>query len=846
MAKFLTTRVATRYGTIWEDPDTSKNRLWIDNYAYDKTTLAPRSGEQWFWQTRTNLLNTSTDYDNYGPVQLAQGAVDGTAFSASQNDIYYMPGIFNTWQCSLDQQDVTPALVWRTTARSGKTIATYPRSVTTNETTGDWWCGDDMNERAQSWRQADTAQYCHLFERIDPIDVNAISWSYSGTTITVNLYSHGLMPGDTVTISGATATTNPPNGTWIVNTVATNSFTFIAALTPTGTAGGIMNVIAECRSAFGFETENGTPMMRLNVLKGYQWTYEDNSATAGVSRPTYTTLNSSDWKFYIGRDSHFMYVAQMAGATTNAYTINRYSIGRGVGTTTTIASALTPTNVQNSIIPAFPSNIRHADSTRKVFYSGHYNTSNALAPMRFVWTKGTSNVSFIPTNMTYSGTTITVTYPNHNLKVGDPISVSGVTSTTLPPIGNYFAVASVANNNVFTYTSVNTPTGTLAFASANVSAVTTTADLANLVTRADCTMTYPGTTSFSTYASIATASSWNGNGINNWWCQPYQFSINSNNYITFTVSDSFYYSSQARFPTLKSRTWMTYQVDSGNDATLIFHSAINFPTITDFPLSWAPYGANTNNQNKVLIFGTTGTGILKFNEKSFDAESWSYSANADGFNTATITVTAVNHSLNVGDIITVSGTLVTGANPPNGCFRVFSIPTANTFKYITDTNMSGIPSGTVSVVGTPNIKLGWQGGYKNNIRARGYGIDNLDRIWLTSRNSTVGRVTVHVISDAIPSSVNIRLQDYDTSGVDDTKYIYTGIDINTFLYVDVYNSLNERMSTSLTLSITGDTMRFLEGDYYTKTITTNSSSTLSVPVVLTGPGRNTISVTKAI
>jgi len=178
------------------------------------------------------------------------------------------------------------------------------------------------------------------------------------------------MPGDTVTISGATATTNPPNGTWIVNTVATNSFTFIAALTPTGTAGGIMNVIAECRSAFGFETENGTPMMRLNVLKGYQWTYEDNSATAGISRPTYTTLNSSDWKFYIGRDSHFMYVAQMAGATTNAYTINRYFIGRGVGTTTTIASALTPTNVQNSIIPAFPSNIRHADSTRKVFYSG--------------------------------------------------------------------------------------------------------------------------------------------------------------------------------------------------------------------------------------------------------------------------------------------------------------------------------------------------------------------------------------------------------------------------------------------------------------------------------------------
>lgn len=844
MAKFLTTRVASRYPTIWEDPDTSKNRIWINNYGYDKTTLSPRPGEIWYWQTRANTFNTSTDYDNYGPIQLAQGGVDGTAFSASQNDIYYMPGIFNTWQCSLDQQEVTPTLVWRTTARNGRTIATYPRSITTNETTGDWWCGEDMNSRAQSWRQADTAQYSHLFERTDPLNFNALSWSYSGTTITVNWNAHGLMPGDTVTISGSTATTNAPNGTWIINTVATNSFTFIASLTPTGTAGGTMNVIAECRSAFGFETENGTPMMRLNVLKGYQWTYDDNSATAGVSRPTYTSLNSSDWKFYMGRDNHFVYILQMVGNTTNAYSVNRYYTERGIGSATTIISALTPTNAGSSIIPAFPSNIRHDTETRKVFYSGHYNTAGILTPMRLVWTKGTSNVAFTPTNMTYATTTITVTRANHNFKVGDPIAVTGVTSTTNPPNGNYFAVASVANNNVFTFTALATPTGTLAFASANVSGVTTTLDSANVIYKADCTITYPGTSSFTTYANIATASSWNTNGINNWWCQPYQFTNNGNNYITFTVSDSFYYSSTTRFPSLKSRTWMTYRIDSSNDASLIFHSAINFPTVTDFPLSWAPYGANTTYQDRVLIFGTNGTGVLKFSDRTFESESWSYAANTDGLNTATITVNKTNHGLNVGDSITTGGATVTGSNPPNGVFKVFRVVNSNTFTYITDTNMSGLPTGTPG--DNMSVRLGWQGKYRNNIRTRGYGVDSTNRLWLTSRNSTVGRVTIHLLSESIPSSVIIRLQDYDTSGTDDTKYIYSGSDINTNLYVDVYNSVDERIATELVLTITGDTMRFADGDYYTKTITTNSNATLSVPVVITGAGRNSVSVSKVL
>ena len=67
--------------------------------------------------------------------------------------------------------------------------------------------------------------------------VSASAMTYSGTTITVNTANpHGLYPGTPVLISGVTATTNPPNGSWVISNVSTpTQFQFIAAAAPTGT-----------------------------------------------------------------------------------------------------------------------------------------------------------------------------------------------------------------------------------------------------------------------------------------------------------------------------------------------------------------------------------------------------------------------------------------------------------------------------------------------------------------------------------------------------------------------------------------------------------------------------------
>jgi len=72
--------------------------------------------------------------------------------------------------------------------------------------------------------------------------LDATSWSYSGTTITVTKSSgHGLNAGWSVKIVDATATTNAPNGTFnVASIVNANTFTYTVANAPTGTAGGTL------------------------------------------------------------------------------------------------------------------------------------------------------------------------------------------------------------------------------------------------------------------------------------------------------------------------------------------------------------------------------------------------------------------------------------------------------------------------------------------------------------------------------------------------------------------------------------------------------------------------------
>lgn len=72
---------------------------------------------------------------------------------------------------------------------------------------------------------------------------SANAFTYVGNTITCTTTSdHGLVAGNQIFVISTTATTNPPNGAWVVaSTPTANTFTFVTVNTPTGTISNVAN-----------------------------------------------------------------------------------------------------------------------------------------------------------------------------------------------------------------------------------------------------------------------------------------------------------------------------------------------------------------------------------------------------------------------------------------------------------------------------------------------------------------------------------------------------------------------------------------------------------------------------
>ena len=97
------------------------------------------------------------------------------------------------------------------------------------------------------------------------------TWSYSGTTITVTSEIHGIQvsPTTTVTISGATATTNAPNSTYTITAVPdANTFRFNVTSAPTGTAGGTLTIKTNGKQNYIHHYENAAGYKVNSTVSG--------------------------------------------------------------------------------------------------------------------------------------------------------------------------------------------------------------------------------------------------------------------------------------------------------------------------------------------------------------------------------------------------------------------------------------------------------------------------------------------------------------------------------------------------------------------------------------------------
>jgi len=112
---------------------------------------------------------------------------------------------------------------WYVTASTGGTSFTV---LTTNAVAS----GNQYNATA-------TYVYSGNFYTNCGFAVGANAITNTGTTCTVTTTSpHGMSAGSLIFVIGTTASTNPPNGSWVVATVPTaNTFTFVVVNAPTGT-----------------------------------------------------------------------------------------------------------------------------------------------------------------------------------------------------------------------------------------------------------------------------------------------------------------------------------------------------------------------------------------------------------------------------------------------------------------------------------------------------------------------------------------------------------------------------------------------------------------------------------
>lgn len=145
--------------------------------------------------------------------------------------------------------------------------------------------------------------------------ITITSWSYVGTTITLNIASHSFVAGDYIEASGLTATTYAPNGIYLITSVTSTTIVFTAYATPTGTAG------VSSATVKGSATINSKIPITMGNIKersGVGIGYGNGSGgvvTQLTSKATLVTLNKPTGQIITAGDA-------LAGNTAVAFSFN--------------------------------------------------------------------------------------------------------------------------------------------------------------------------------------------------------------------------------------------------------------------------------------------------------------------------------------------------------------------------------------------------------------------------------------------------------------------------------------------------------------------------------------------
>jgi hypothetical protein len=227
--------------------------------------------------------------------------------------------------------------------------------------------------------------------------------------------AHGLTVGDAIYVVGTTATSNPPNGSWIVQTTPTsNTFTFVVISAPTGS-----NITAA------------------------------GGATATLYPRPYGSVIHRSFDGGVAFSAGYPYSGNQLIRQTRRYF--RYQSGKGIQFST-----------GTSLKPAFNvDSITSVGTTVTVNLKTPHNLNGNFAATTGIAVSFSAGVAFTNSTSFNNGLTVTcVTTNNHGFIVGDTIFVTGTTATTNPPNGTW-VVKKIVSTTSFQFDVLNAPTGSI-------------------------------------------------------------------------------------------------------------------------------------------------------------------------------------------------------------------------------------------------------------------------------------------------------------------------------------------------------------------------------------------------
>jgi hypothetical protein len=293
--------------------------------------------------------------------------------------------------------------------------------------------------------------------------------SYSGTSVTLTFTTAStgdtyFKVGDYITVSGLTATTNAPNGTFQITAITSTTVTYTAALVPTG---ALVATSAKIKSATVASTATETDFLPINSNKTKLATFD-----------LYFILGANKWNNISGVTAHKYDVSE----ETTIYKIANCVVNEATMNFEIDGIATISWSGMGTVISELTSIDFTAAATYNFINNGVTATNNMIRNRLTALNAYSGQSPDASTNLTTTGVTIasgiaTATYsaqPAAPYVVGQLIHVSGSTVTTGTINGTQIVLSSTTTQTTFATTATGTVSGTTVLAQPKKYGVTLT------------------------------------------------------------------------------------------------------------------------------------------------------------------------------------------------------------------------------------------------------------------------------------------------------------------------------------------------------------------------------------